>query len=139
MNDANITSVAALYKDMYPRPGDRIKQWVVDVRREDAWERETCPRVFVPKHDDNTGLECRNEGPTIWTYLAHDCCSTCCEMHEHAGEQPEIQAWLEEKSKRPPIEKDRTKLSDVIQEDYSLRPHPMLREFKDPDTLRVRK
>lgn len=49
---ASTESTDSLFKDIYPRPGERIKQWVVDVRREDAWARETCPRFTMDPHND---------------------------------------------------------------------------------------
>jgi len=71
---SNIVSVDALYRDLYPAAGTRIKQWVVEMQREFAWERETCPRVDVPVHNDNCGGECRNVGTTQWMNLDQDSC-----------------------------------------------------------------
>lgn len=114
-----------LLKDMYPRPGDRIKQWVVDERREDKWERETCPKVVVSSHRDNTDAECRNAGAMPWTWLeGHDCCYTCNDLAESLKSREDIAAWLAEKAARPPIEQDRTKFSDEIAEDIAARAHP---------------
>jgi hypothetical protein len=125
---ATITSMDSLFKDMYPRAGDRIKQWVVDQRREYDWERETCPRFSVPEHEDNTGAVCRNSNDKVpWTYLNHDCCHDCGDYLEDLRETPSVQAWLDEKAKRPPIEQDRTKYSDEIAEDVMMQDHPILR------------
>ena len=117
-------------KDFYPLPGTRLKQYVVDQYREAAWERETCPRFDVEEHDDNTGLRCRNEGPTPWTYLDHDCCHDCGDRHTALRDGPSVRAWLEEKAKRPPIESDRTKLSDEIARDLSLKENPVFAMLK---------
>lgn len=130
MADVNLTTVAELFKDMYPQPGERIKQWVVDSRREDEWERDTCPRFETSEHEDNTGIECRNSASKVlWTHLDHDCCSDCCSMYEALAVDYSVTAWLAEKAKRPPIEADRTKLSDEIQEDWAMREHPLLKAF----------
>jgi hypothetical protein len=119
---ATITSMDQLFRDMYPLPGTRLKQWVVDSRRERAWEVQTCPRVVVPVHDDNTGLECRNARSTVaWTDLNHDCCGECNELMEATESRDDVSAWLAEKAKRPPIEQDRTKLSDEVEPE---REHP---------------
>lgn len=113
-----LVSMSALFKDMYPRPGDRLKQWVVDQRREAKWERETCPRVSIAEHKDNTDAWCRNAGLTPWTFLSHDCCSTCCDLHEATESRADVQAWLAEKAKRPPVEQDRAKLSDEVEPEF---------------------
>lgn len=127
MSEVSLATVTALYRDMYPAPGDRIKQWVVDYRREAAWESETCPRVAVPEHKDNTGAECRNSSCSAsWTYLDHDCCYVCNELQEATQDREDVQAWLAEKAKRPPVEQDRTKLSDEVQPNIMLESHPFL-------------
>lgn len=131
MTTTTLESVTATIKDMYPRPGERIKQWVVDAQREYQWELETCPRFFVHRHIDNTGLECRNAGPTPWIHLNHDCCYTCGDMHGLFSVRPETVEWVHEKAKRPPIETDRSKLSDEIAPDTSMTEHPMLAAFKE--------
>lgn len=120
-----IEAFDATLKDMYPRPGDRIKQWVVDLRGEQKWESETCPKFDVADHKDNTGARCRNSGELVpWTYLEHDCCDGCCNMHEYVRESPSVQTWLTEKANRPPIEQDRTKLSNEIAPDPSFTLNP---------------
>ncbi len=120
------TSFNDTLKDYYPLPGTRLKQYVVDTHRENDWERETCPRVDVASHDDNTELPCRNSGNVQWSYLAHDCCGFCCELHDETAERPDIAAWRAEKAARPPIESDRSRLSDEIAPDLSSRSHPLL-------------
>jgi hypothetical protein len=124
---ATVTSFDAMFRDLYPQPGDRIKQWVVDSRRESAWESQTCPKVDVPEHDDNTGTGCRNVGRLPWTYLRHDCCSECEDIHDQTASRPDVVAWLAEKAARPPVEADRSKYSDQRQPEYpALRAHPLL-------------
>jgi hypothetical protein len=122
-----LISMNDLFKDMSPQPGSRLKQWVVDTRREDAWERETCPRFPVPEHEDNTGAVCRNSHDRVpWTYLNHDCCEYCNDECERLRSEPQVQAWLIARSERPPIEQDRSKYSDEVQPDYPAMKHPML-------------
>lgn len=116
----DVSSYSGLLKDMYPLPGERIKQYVVDMRRNDLWERATCPRVDVEVHDDNCGSTCRNVGRTPWSHLAHDACATCNELMDELAVQPGIIAWALERARRPPIEQDRSKLSDEIEPDSPL-------------------
>ena len=113
-------------RDMFPRPGERIKQYVVDLRARDEWEDKTCPRFQVDAHDDNTGTECRNRDDTQWRHLAHDCCSVCDELHEKHSRSAQVIAWHATQTDLPPIEADRTKLSDQVQEDRSRAEHPVL-------------
>lgn len=122
----NVTAFDAVMRDVYPRPGERIKQWVVDTGREQAWERETCPIVTVPDHRDNTGAECRNCGSSAWIYLSHDCCYVCNDQREATATRPDVVAWLAERAARPPIERDHKKLSDEIAPDLSLTAHPTI-------------
>ncbi len=128
MANVDLTSMNDYLRDVYAAPGTRLKQYVVDMQREAAWERETCPKFSVPEHDDNTGLSCRNSNyPVPWTHLAHDCCHDCCQWYEDFSARPEVVAWLAEKGRRPRIEKDRSKLSDEVQEDQAMSEHPLLR------------
>jgi hypothetical protein len=128
MSDMDLITVAEMMRDYFAPPGTRLKQYVVDKRREHAWELETCPKVTMAEHDDNTGLSCRNTYvPVPWTYLDHDCCDVCGDEHEKLRSRDDVQAWLAEKEKRPPICADRSKLSDEIQPDYAATPHPLLR------------
>jgi hypothetical protein len=113
-----LTTHDALLKDLYPLPGTRLKQWAVDSRREAAWERETCPRFDVPVHEDNCGRQCRNFGPTPWTFLDHDSCYVCCDMYEDKGQYEPVTTWLGHRANRPPIEADRDKLSDEVEADW---------------------
>lgn len=122
----NVTSYNEVLKDMYPLPGTRVKQWVVDMRRESAWERETCPRVQVFGHPDNTGVECRNVGSAPWSYLSHDCCSVCNDLLDAVGGRADMAAWTAERAARPPIEQDRSKLSDEVEPAHEMRAHPLL-------------
>ena len=127
----DLALVANMYRDHYPAPGERIKQYVVDGRREAAWERDTCPQFDVDVHEDNTGAGCRNAGLTWWTYLeSHDCCYVCNDAADAARGTPSLESWLLERAKRPPIETDRDKLSDEVQPDYMMLPNPALAFFK---------
>jgi hypothetical protein len=131
MSVVTVESWTGVLKDMYPRPGDRIKQWVVDAGREEKWERETCPRIAMERHDDNTGTECSNSQGTVpWTWLDHHCCYICGDLHEATRSLPTIEAWLAEKAKRPPIESDRSKYSDEIAPDPMAAVHPYLKSLK---------
>lgn len=94
---SDIVSVDALLKDMFPLPGMPLKQWVVDLRREAAWERETCPRLTPDDHEDNTGITCRNAQMFVpWTFLEHDCCEFCNDLYERHRDAPMVQTWLAE-------------------------------------------
>lgn len=118
MSKSDVTSVSVIMKDMFPLPGTRIKQWVVDARRERAWASETCPRFDVTEHRDNTDAPCRNVPRAAWLDLVqHDCCHECGERGELL-ERLHRRQWLAEKAKRPPIEQDHDKLSDEVQPDY---------------------
>lgn len=129
MSRMNVTSLRETMRDFYPRAGERLKQYVVDMRRENAWESATCPRVDLAGHEDNTGARCRNEGPTLWTHLDHDCCETCGRRHIFERSRSDITAWIVLRDARPPIEADHANLSDEIEPDRSLEPHPMLAMF----------
>lgn len=138
-------SIDALYRDLYPGPGERIKQWVIDRRNERAWVLATCPRVEVPNHIDNCTpdgydpaldaeygppigghIPCRNVGSTIWDDLDHDSCYFCGDLQRATQNRPDIIAWRAERASRPPICTDRDKLSDEVQPDLRLADHPML-------------
>lgn len=124
-----VTTVSALFRDMYPRAGERIKQWVVDQRKQTEWGQATCPRVGIAGHNDNTGDWCRNSGAGArWIDMeGHDCCGECNDMAEHTRMRPDIVAWLAERDARPKPTSDRTLLSDEIAPDIALTDHPMLR------------
>jgi hypothetical protein len=122
-----LRTLDAALRDRYPRPGERIKQYVIDERREDAWERATCPRFTPAEHDDNTDSVCRNSETRVpWTWLDHDCCYFCGDLHQRYRATPEVTQWLAAKAARVPICADETKLSDEIAPDVALAPHPML-------------
>lgn len=122
-----ISSFDSAMKDLHPRVGDRIKQWVIDSRREAHWDRETCPRVNMDPHDDNTGTLCSNVGEVLWRNLDHHCCHFCGEWYQRGRELRSVKAWLAEKAKRPPIEADRAKFSNQIEPERSeLGLHPLL-------------
>jgi len=128
----SLSSFDSTLKDYYPAPGTRIKQYVVDQRREDKWERETCPRFHIDVHDDNTGLSCRNAGAVPWTFMSHDCCNICCDLHEEKATDPEVLAWQEERAKRPPVCTDHDKLSDEIAPDLVFRANPVFKLMREP-------
>jgi len=129
----SITTIACIYKDYYPMPGERIKQYVVDGRRETAWERETCPKFKIAGHvdncDDGRGYStCFNAGMVTWDALvSHPHCETCNDFGETLRDDARVLSWLAEKARRPPIEPDRSKLSDEVEPDRSLELHPILK------------
>lgn len=102
-------------RDLFALPGTRLKQWVVDVRRERAWEHRTCPRVLTSVHNDNTGLKCRNSGEVSWADLdSHDCCHECNDLAGMTVDRADVAAWLALKVERPLICADREQLSDEV-------------------------
>ena len=114
-------------RDLYWRGGAKR---VIDERNEMEWERNTCPRVQIAPHDDNTGARCRNsDGRTLWVDLhEHDCCDICNDHADRlAGKRADIKAWLAERSARPPIATDREALSDEVAPQLDLRDSPLLR------------
>lgn len=124
---ATLMSVSATLKDFYPLPGTRIKQYVVDTQREREWQEKTCPRVTVPDHqhwrdDDPPIVECGGE--FNWLWLSYQSCDFCENLYYELRDTPAVQAWFVEKAKRPPIESDRTKLSDEIAPDLAMREQP---------------
>jgi hypothetical protein len=131
LSASSTSSFDSILRDMFPCAGDRLKQYVVDSRRESAWEAATCPRFPVPEHEDNTGAVCRNSNERVpWTALNHDCCHDCGDFHEAMRTGTTVVAWLAEKAKRPPIETDHEKLSDEIAPDVSLGEHPFFAMLK---------
>lgn len=129
MTISTLESFNRALKDVYARPGERLKQWVVDTHRENEWESETCPRFQIPEHEDNTdegtGMLCSSVGLTQWRYLDHHACSICGVLHRFTANDPRVVAWLAEKAKRPPIEADHSKLSDEIAPDLALADNPV--------------
>jgi hypothetical protein len=123
--------MADIMRDMYPQPGERIKQWVVDTRRESEWERATCPRFPMYGHDDNTGIECRNSRAVVpWTWLeGHDCCYVCNDIGDGLRDNADVQRWQAERAARPPIEADRDRLSDEVEGDW-MSAHGLFDVFK---------
>lgn len=126
----NTFSFDQMMRDHYPLPGTRLKQYVVDSRREYAWERETAPRIYMKQHADNTGALCRNDGGTPLPFLEHDCCHVCNRMLASVATWPDVAEWLTEKAKRPPVETDREKLSDEIEPDRSFADNPLFAFIK---------
>ncbi len=125
-----LASLDSTMRDMYPLPGARIKQWVVEHRAVMDWERQTEPTILVPSHRDNTDFECNNVGRVTWSNLHHCECDTCDALLEAAERTPECTEWLAERAKRlAAVEPDHSKLSDQIQpqpEPLSIRKHPLL-------------
>lgn len=120
-----LVSMDAALKDRYPLPGTRIKQYVVDERRDAAWERDTCPKVSVPTHVDNTGASCGGD-ESLWIHLFHDdCCDVCSDAAEQVASRPDIMAWRAERDARPKPCADRDLLSNEIERDApSMQDHP---------------
>lgn len=110
-----LVSFDATMKDFYPLPGERIKQYVVDMRREDTWCDETAPVIHVESHGNNDGDLCARIGKTQWHILqrSHGC-DRCSDIADAERESASVKEWLAEKAKRPPICADRTKLSDEV-------------------------
>lgn len=125
MSLADVTSLDATMRDVYPLPGERIKQWVVDMRREHEWERATCPRLEVPHHlnsNDETCYEleeCASVGLTSWNDIHGSDCRFCDGFAQGALGRPEMVAWFAEKAARPPGCSDRSQLSDEVQPDLA--------------------
>jgi len=128
----DLRSHDAVIRDLYPSPGEPVKQWAVDERELARWARETCPTVAVWPHRDNTGADCRNAGAgshemVAWRHLAHDCCYWCGNLHQVAADRADIAAWRAEYYERKAMCcTDHSKLSDEIAPDLSLVGHPML-------------
>lgn len=120
--------VDAVFRDYYPLPGTRIKQYVVDERRDTAWERETCPRLCIGKHSDNTGVTCSNIGCCSWLDASHASeCDECNDIAERERDRSDIVAWRAERGARPKPCADRDQLSDEIAPDFPvMRDHPLL-------------
>jgi len=130
---APLTTVSfdAVFKDRYPMPGQRIKQYVVDEAREDAWERETCPRVVVPEHLDDDRTLCRNVGWPQWISIPGVDCRICMALHMRAHRTDDtVRDWIAQRAARPPICSDREKLSDEIAPDISLAENPIFAFLK---------
>lgn len=133
----NLTSFDDTMKDMYPLPGSRLKQWVVDVRREDVWASETCPVLDVPEHyedwDDTEAVSgelrvCASSGRTSWQDIRGRECQFCDGFAQGALKVPEMVAWFAEKAARPSICADHNQLSDeVAPELASMRDHPLFK------------
>jgi hypothetical protein len=124
---ADVVSIDAMFKDFYPLPGTRLKQYVVDMRAQHAWEAATCPAIDVGDHLDNTGAFCREAPRTLWKFAAmHDCCAICNGAAADTKDREDVRLWLLEKAARPPIETDRAKLSDEIEPERTLPGWPAL-------------
>lgn len=75
----NLTTLDSMMKDLFPWPGQPVKEWVLKARAERAELERAGRRVAVAGHDDNTGWNCRNVGPATLVHdlVQHDCCGTC--------------------------------------------------------------
>jgi len=105
-----------IMKDCYPHPGHRIKQWVVDMRRNMEWERATCPVVDVHVHQDNAGFDCEHSGTSVkWIDLGYVECDHCSAYQDELGKSPALVQWQAERAARPPVCEDRDKFSDEVQ------------------------
>jgi hypothetical protein len=118
-----VASMNSILRDHYPLPGARLKQYVVEERREQEWARQTCPCVIVSEHLDDEGAPCSKAGLVQWTTL-HDCaCQACNDIADEAAHpalgDPRVLRWLAERAARPPITADREALSDEIAPDWS--------------------
>lgn len=126
-----LTSVNAVFKDRYPAPGQRIKQYVVDEAREDAWERETCPRIDVLEHLDDDRRLCGNVGMPQWNAIPGVDCRICMALHMRAHRINDgVRSWIAMRSMRSPICSDREKLSDETAPDVSLVDHPFIKALR---------
>lgn len=76
------------------------KRYLYKSVAEEQWERETCPRVYVEQHDDNTELQCRNWGSTLWTWLDHDACDQCNLIMGETMVRADIMMWRIERARR---------------------------------------
>lgn len=111
----NIVSMDGLLKDLYPQPGSRIKQWVVEDRAVRAWERDTCPRYAVPAHDCDDGVQCPSSGCTQFIDILHAECDSCSELADKLRAAPEVAAWWAEyRTRHDSITADHSLLSDEI-------------------------
>lgn len=112
-------------KDIYAPGGTLLKQWVVDLCRNQEWERETCPSVGVPKHDNDTEYECKHSTSTVrWTMLHDRDCKFCKDLQDSTFGRPDVAEWRAERDARPPICADRTQLSDETQPHVEMRDGP---------------
>lgn len=102
------------WRDLHPRPGERIKQYVVDLRKEREWALGTCPRIEVAEHADNSGATCRNVGSARWIDLDVDGCSTCSNLCNSQRYRSDIAVWRVQADERFGETSDRTALSDEV-------------------------
>lgn len=131
MTRLDLMSFDAVVRDYFPQPGERLKQYVVDERREHGWAMATCPSVPVDAHLDNTGAECGYETRWIDLFHAH-CCSTCGAIADKTQGLPAIAEWRAERDARPKPCADRALLSDEIVPPLELSKTPMLAFLRRP-------
>lgn len=126
---STMTNFDVIMKDRYPLPGTRIKQYVVDERREEAWADATCPRVLVIPHTrivDDIESGCI-EGHVQWHKLENGC-ELCGAVQYATRDLDRVQQWLSLKAARPPICSDRTVLSNEIAPDWTIMSkHPLFK------------
>jgi hypothetical protein len=123
---ASVTSLSQVISDYYPRPGERIKQYVVDGRKLREREVATCPKVDVPKHLNNCEDECGGY-PKVWVDIetAHSC-GTCSDLADATRDRPDVAAWRADRGTWPKPCADHSQLSSEVAEDLSLRRHPTI-------------
>lgn len=123
-----LISFDATVRDRYPVPGERIKQYVVDERRESAWADATCPTVTVIPHQttnvDGEDIDCIS-GDVQWHRLDSGCL-VCTAVQAATREIDRVRRWLAAKGSRPPICSDRDKLSDELAPEWHFDGHPLL-------------
>lgn len=123
-----LISFDATLRDRYPAPGERIKQYVVDERREDAWADATCPTVSVIPHQtknfDGEDVDCVC-GDVQWHRLDNGC-QVCVAVQAATRDIDRVRRWLAEMAARPPICADRDKLSDEVAPEWHFDGHPLL-------------
>lgn len=113
---SSITTVHSVMRDLYPSPGERIKQWVIAARALDAWASETCPRMVAKPHLDNTGVDCCNLGSVAWMDVVwNHACHICEDAGQEIALRPDVVAWLAEWVRRNDamVAIDKTLLPDL--------------------------
>lgn len=128
---SDLETIDSALKDRYPAPGTRIKQYVVDERKQAEWDRQTCPMIPVDSHLDNEGFGCCS-GQVLWIDLRDYCCNTCDAIKGKTYDSAIMRLWVAERAKQPPICANRTLLSDEIAPEWATmnREHPLLKAFK---------
>lgn len=133
MTVLTVRSIGESMRDLFPLAGQRIKQWVVEQRREEAWTRATCPVVVVHVHHDDSEALCARSGSDVQWYLLDDHeCQECSDLQEATSNQTDVEAWLRVRASRPPITRDHVTMSDEIEGDSALQDNPLLALLRKP-------